>query len=187
MIRAFVALGANQAGGSQGGALQEQLAAALDQLRAVSQVLVVRPSPWYGSHPEGLVQAQADFVNGCAEVLLTAGCTPSAFLAELLSIEARLGRHRTGVRGGPRIIDLDLLLWNDATLDEPGPPHVILPHPRMHERLFVLVPLRDLAGPTLVVPGCGLIDDLIAAAPSRMPWALGSKAKLVTMGYERSN
>ena len=86
---------------------------------------------------------------------------PQALLDGLLAIERRFGRERaaTDARWGPRVLDLDLLLHGDAVLDTPG---LTLPHPRLHERAFVLVPLAEIA-PALLVPGAGRVDALRAA------------------------
>ena len=80
-------------------------------------------------------------------------------LDALLAIERAHGRERTGERWGPRTLDLDLLLHGASTLHEAG---LTLPHPHLHQRAFVLLPLADLA-PDLVVPGRGTVRDLLAA------------------------
>ena len=77
----------------------------------------------------------------------------------MLAVERALGRERTGPRFGPRTIDLDLLLYGDETIDAPG---LHVPHPRLHERRFVLEPLAELA-PGLVVPGRGPVQSLLWA------------------------
>jgi len=102
--------------------------------------------------------AQADFVN--AAVLLQTRLPPRALLEALLRIERSFGRDRErGERWGPRTLDLDLLLYGDLILDEPG---LQLPHPHLHERAFALLPLADIA-PALDVPGRGRVADLLAA------------------------
>jgi 2-amino-4-hydroxy-6-hydroxymethyldihydropteridine diphosphokinase len=78
-------------------------------------------------------------------------------LGVLLGIELQLGRTREGPRFGPRVVDLDLLVYGDAELDEPG---LTVPHPRLHERRFALEPLAELA-PGLVVPGRGPVGELL--------------------------
>ena len=83
---------------------------------------------------------------------------PLPLLDELLVLETQLGRVRD-VPWGPRTIDLDLLLYDDAVLDEPG---LVVPHPRLHERAFALEPLAELE-PGLVVPGRGPVETLLAA------------------------
>ena len=98
------------------------------------------------------------FLNAVAEVETELG--PQALLDELLDVERRLGRERAdGPRYGPRTIDLDLLLYGDEVIDEPG---LTVPHPHLHERRFVLEPLAELAA-ELAVPGRGPVSDLLAA------------------------
>ncbi len=100
---------------------------------------------------------QPRFLNGV--VALDTELTAPDLLEVLLASERRLGRVRDGVRWGPRTIDLDLLLYGDEVVDEPG---LRVPHPRLHERRFVLEPLVEL-DPELVVPGAGTVSDLLAA------------------------
>jgi 2-amino-4-hydroxy-6-hydroxymethyldihydropteridine diphosphokinase len=99
-------------------------------------------------------------LNAAAEIEW--GQIPRALLDRLLEIERGLGRTREGPRYGPRTIDLDLLLFGEEVVDEPG---LTIPHPRLHERLFVLEPLFELE-PGLVVPGHGDLADLIAGLQS---------------------
>ena len=106
--------------------------------------------------PVGVVD-QPLFLNGAAA--LDTELSPRELLEALLSIERRLGRVRDGTRWGPRTIDLDLLLYGDEVVDEPG---LRVPHPRLHERRFALEPLAEL-NPELVVPGAGRVSDLLAA------------------------
>jgi len=136
--RAFIAFGSNL--GDRLANLQQ----AARLLRDHAGVEFVRASEIYETDPVGRVD-QGRFLNAAAEVETT--LSPRALLNLLLSIERELGRDRgrdrgAGERWGPRAIDLDLLLYDDAEIDEPG---LTLPHPRMHERLFVLVPLADIA------------------------------------------
>jgi 2-amino-4-hydroxy-6-hydroxymethyldihydropteridine diphosphokinase len=99
---------------------------------------------------------QPPFLNGAAR-LVTELSAPE-LLRVLLDVERQLGRERSGPRFGPRTIDLDLLLYDGVELDEPG---LVVPHPRLHERRFVLEPLAELA-PGLVVPGRGPVERLLA-------------------------
>lgn len=99
---------------------------------------------------------QPRFLNGAAR--LETELSPRELLDALLEVERALGRVRTGPRFGPRSIDLDLLLYADATIDEPG---LAVPHPRLHERRFALEPLSAL-DPALVVPGRGPVSDLLS-------------------------
>ncbi len=83
-------------------------------------------------------------------------------LDQLLDVERRLGRERTGPRWGPRTIDLDLLLYDELAVDEPG---LSVPHPRLVERLFVLEPLAELA-PAQKIPGKGTVSEALAGLQS---------------------
>jgi 2-amino-4-hydroxy-6-hydroxymethyldihydropteridine diphosphokinase len=108
------------------------------------------------TEPVGL-EDQPRFLNGVAMI----GTTASArdLLDYLLDLELRLGRDRKSTPpGGPRTIDLDLLLYGDEIIDEPG---LRVPHPRLHERRFVLEPLAEIS-PRLVVPGRGRVSALLA-------------------------
>ncbi len=119
-------------------------------------VEVAARSSFRETDPVGVVD-QPLFLNGAAA--LDTELSPRELLEALLSIERRLGRVRGGTRWGPRTIDLDLLLYGDEVVDEPG---VRVPHPRLHERRFALEPLTEL-NPELVVPGAGRVSDLLAA------------------------
>lgn len=116
------------------------------QLRAVS--------PAYWTAPWG-VSDQPDYLN--AVVKLVTRLAPRELLVALLDIEQQLGRTRDGERWAARVLDLDLLVYDDQTLDQPD---LVVPHPRLHQRAFVLVPLNDLS-PGLVVPGRGTVADLL--------------------------
>ena len=118
-----------------------------------------RLSKLYETEPWGLVD-QPQFVNAVAEV--ETPLDARGLLHELLDVERKLGRERGGPRWGPRTIDLDLLLFGDEVLDEPG---LVVPHPYLHERLFVVEPLADL-DPTLEIPGRGRVSDLVAGLQS---------------------
>jgi 2-amino-4-hydroxy-6-hydroxymethyldihydropteridine diphosphokinase len=144
MTRAYVGLGANL------GDRERTIRRAVELLPdvvAVSQLIE--------TDPVGYVD-QPRFLNGVAA--LETELPPRALLERLLEIERSLGRTRDGPRFGPRTIDLDLLLYGDEQIDEPG---LTVPHPRMHERRFVLEPLAELA-PDLIVPGGGPLAALMA-------------------------
>lgn len=132
---AYVALGSNL--GDRRAHLENALAAIAD----LSGVLDVVPSDFYETAPVG-PQDQGMYLNAAARIETT--LTPQQFLEQLLSIERRLGRPPREARQhwGPREIDLDLLLHGDSVLDLPG---LTLPHPRLHERSFVLLPMCDVA------------------------------------------
>jgi 2-amino-4-hydroxy-6-hydroxymethyldihydropteridine diphosphokinase len=146
-VTAYVGLGANL------GDPRESLVHALEAMAALPETLVMAVSSPYESDPVGPVENQPVFLNAVAEVSTT--CAPGRLLAELHRIEDVLGRVRT-VRFGPRTCDLDLLLWDDVVSDDPG---LVLPHPRMAERRFVLDPLSELA-PMLVLPDGRAIREL---------------------------
>jgi 2-amino-4-hydroxy-6-hydroxymethyldihydropteridine diphosphokinase len=112
------------------------LNAAIDRLRAFGEVAAV--SSFYETEPVEFT-AQAWFLN-CA-VALDTEKTPQQLLAGILDIEQQLGRRREQKKG-PRIIDLDILLFGNSIIDDPG---LTIPHPAMHERCFVLEPLAEIA------------------------------------------
>lgn len=145
---AYVALGSNL--DDPRGQVERAIAA----LDALPGTRVLAHSRLYHTPPWGIVDQPA-FVNAAARLQTT--LPPRALLDALLGIERRAGRVRA-VRNGPRVLDLDLLLYGDVVLDAPD---LVLPHPRMHERAFVLLPLAEFA-PDLDVPGRGRVSELLA-------------------------
>jgi 2-amino-4-hydroxy-6-hydroxymethyldihydropteridine diphosphokinase len=148
-VTAYVGLGAN---------LDEpadHVRRAFEDLAALSNIHLTARSPLYKSAPLGPAD-QPDYINAVAA--LETQLAPLELLAELRDIEAQHGRRRDGVRWGPRVLDLDLLLYGDLVLDTP---ELTLPHPGLHERAFVLYPLADIA-PMLVIPGRGKLRELCA-------------------------
>lgn len=139
MTRAYVALGSNL------GDPQLQVLAAMDALADLPGTLVARRSSLYRTPPWGVLEQPA-FINAAVEI--ETSLMPHALLDALLSIERRAGRVR-GVPNGPRTLDLDLLSMDGVTLDDA---RLTLPHPRSAERVFVLLPLQDIA-PTMVLTG----------------------------------
>ena len=144
---AYVGLGSNL-GGPAG-----QLEAAIDRLGDAPKTRLVARSHLYRSAPFGGVE-QPDFVNAAAAVLTR--LTARELLGELQAIERAHGRERDGVRWGPRVLDLDLLVFGNDSIDEAG---LTVPHPGIAERNFVLLPLRDLA-PELWIPGLGRVATI---------------------------
>lgn len=134
-----------------------RVSSAMDQLDCAPATRVIARSSLYETRPWGVTD-QPDFIN--AVVGVSTGLEPRQLLDALLEIEVGQGRHRDAEpRWGPRRLDLDLLLYDELTMDTDG---LILPHPRMHERAFVLVPLLELE-PELSVPGHGSVVGLLAA------------------------
>jgi 2-amino-4-hydroxy-6-hydroxymethyldihydropteridine diphosphokinase len=154
----LLGLGANLPS-AEYGVPQSTLTMALDAL-AGEGVSLERHSPWYRSAPVP-PGAQPWFINGVAAVVTRR--SPADLLDLLHVIERRFGRVRRD-RNEPRVIDLDLLDYGGLVLQGEG--KLVLPHPRLHERAFVLLPLRDIA-PNWHHPVSGVaIDELIAALPS---------------------
>ncbi|MGB5579954.1 MAG: 2-amino-4-hydroxy-6-hydroxymethyldihydropteridine diphosphokinase [Woeseia sp.] len=133
--------------------------AALDTLKD-SQLLL--RSPKYGSAPLG-PQDQPDYVNAVAGILTT--LSPEELLVQLQAIEKQQGRVRSGERWGARTLDLDLLVYGSEVIDSPN---LQVPHPRIAERNFVLLPLNDIA-PELRIPGYATVARLAAAISFREP------------------
>lgn len=145
----FVGLGANL------GDPVAQLRLAVLELDRLPQTRVVRASRIFRTAAWG-GQDQPDYANAVVE--LETSLEPEPLLRQLLEIEQRAGRSRDGIRWAPRLLDLDLLVHRDAVLDVPGC-HV--PHPHIHQRAFVLVPLAELA-PDLIVHGQGQVRQMLA-------------------------
>ncbi len=131
-MKAYLGLGANL------GDRLDSLQRAVDLLDADPSVAVLRSSRVYETRPVGGPDDQPDFLNAVVQV--EASLTARELLERCLSIESQLGRVR-GERWGPRSIDVDLLTFGDERIDEED---LIVPHPRMHERMFVLAPLLEL-------------------------------------------
>jgi 2-amino-4-hydroxy-6-hydroxymethyldihydropteridine diphosphokinase len=145
---AFVALGAN---------LEDpvrQVRNAIAELRSIEQTQVLAVSSLYRTAPVGYAD-QPDFINAVAK--LRTSLSPHELLDALHAIENRHGRQRS-VRNAPRTLDLDLLLFGVRVVREDD---LTLPHPRMHERAFVLMPLAEIA-PDAAVPGQGPVAQLLA-------------------------
>ena len=154
MARVFVGLGSNL------GDRESTLRAAVGRLRGLPDVDVRRVSRLRDTDPVGPVE-QPRFLNGVVE--LQTGLSARMLLGALLELERAFGRDRTAVPAqGPRTLDLDLLLYDDETIEEPG---LQVPHPRLHERRFVLEPLVEL-DPALEVPGRGPVHALLAELDS---------------------
>lgn len=150
-IKAWIGLGANL------GEPVVALHGALEALAALDACKLLRHSSLYRTTPIGPgVENQPDYINAVAE--LSTMLSAQALLDALFGIEAHFGRERSA-RNAARTLDLDLLLYGDARIDTPS---LVVPHPRMHERAFVLSPLAELA-PQATIPGRGRVADLLAA------------------------
>lgn len=150
MATAFVGLGSNL------GDREATIRAAVAALAAADGVEVVAVSTLIDTEPVGPVE-QPRFLNGVAA--LETELPARDLLALLLAVESRFGRDRASAPPqGPRTLDLDLLLYGSAVIDEDG---LAVPHPRLHERAFVLRPLAEVA-PGLEVPGRGTVEALLA-------------------------
>lgn len=160
-VIAFVGLGANL--GDAAASVRE----ALRELDRLPDSRLLRASRLYRTRAWGL-EAQPDFINAVAMLETRLGAR--MLLDELLAIERAHGRDReAATRWGPRTLDLDLLLYGDLVLDEPG---LRVPHPHLHERAFALLPLAEVA-PDAIVPGAGRVRDLAEASAAGGVQALG--------------
>jgi 2-amino-4-hydroxy-6-hydroxymethyldihydropteridine diphosphokinase len=154
MARVFVGLGSNL--GDREGTLR----AAVGRMRGLAGTKVIRVSTFRNTEPVGYVD-QPRFLNGAAE--LETELSPRDLLAALLGLERAFGRDRAASPAqGPRTLDLDLLLYGDEQITEF---ELHVPHPRLHERRFVLEPLAEL-DPSLEVPGKGSVETLLARLDS---------------------
>lgn len=149
MTLAYVGLGSNLADP------RAQVERALHSLAQVRETRLLQRSRLYRSVPWGVFE-QPEFVNAAAAI--ETALSPQELMQAMLAIERDVGRDRSGGRWGPRILDLDLLLYGALTVDEP---ELRVPHPHLHERAFVLLPLVEIA-PHLEVPGRGPISALLA-------------------------
>ena len=149
MTIAFVGLGSNL------GDRETTIRRAAELIGATRVSSIIETEPWgYENQPA--------FLNAVAEI--DTPLTAQQLIVHLLDVERRLGRERVGPKWGPRTIDLDLLLFGDEVIDEPG---LQVPHPRLAEREFVLAPLAELA-PAQEVPGFGTVQALLAGLQSEL-------------------
>jgi 2-amino-4-hydroxy-6-hydroxymethyldihydropteridine diphosphokinase len=148
-VRAYIGLGSNL------GDREEALRRAVELLDAEEGVRVVAVSTLRETDPVGLLD-QPRFLNGAAAI--ETALEPRPLLERLLAVERALGRERTGPRFGPRTVDLDLLVYGDRIVDEPG---LTVPHHRLAERRFALEPLVEL-DPELVLPDGRRVSELVA-------------------------
>ena len=152
LARAYIGLGANLGDRAATIAAATQALAALDSTRGWRASSLYRSAPIDASGPE--------YLNAVVELWST--LSPRGLLAALQSIESAHGRERPQ-RNAPRTLDLDLLLHGETRLDTP---ELVLPHPRLHQRAFVLVPLVEL-DPELWIPGLGRLAELLPAVAAQ--------------------
>ncbi|WP_345295674.1 2-amino-4-hydroxy-6-hydroxymethyldihydropteridine diphosphokinase [Luteimonas vadosa] len=155
MVTAYIGLGGNV------GDPADTLRAAFRSIDGLPGTRVTATSGLYRTPAWGR-EEQPDFINAVACV--ATHLPAQELLAGLLDVERAFGRHRDRAQGrwGPRVLDLDLLLYGDDVIDEPG---LRVPHPHLHERAFVLVPLVEVA-PGLTIPGIGRADAALASMAS---------------------
>lgn len=148
---AVIGLGANL------GDARQTLQEAIQELRSHASTVEWQLSPLYRTAPIGSNEAQPDYINGVAA--FRTNLPPDTLMHWLLEIERQFGRDRTQdvVRNSPRTLDLDLLLYDQIEMNTP---HLILPHPRLQERAFVLRPLLDLL-PDLETHALGRLDHYL--------------------------
>ncbi|MBI3322216.1 MAG: 2-amino-4-hydroxy-6-hydroxymethyldihydropteridine diphosphokinase [Candidatus Omnitrophica bacterium] len=155
MAHIFLGLGSNL------GDREANLSKAIEQLRKLPHTRVIRESRRRETQPEG-GPPQGPYLNSAVEIHTE--LPPLDLMAGLLEIEDVLGRKREGPRWGPRVIDLDLLAYDDLKLEEPN---LTIPHPRLHQRRFALEPLTELA-PDWKHPGLGrTASELLRALPAQ--------------------
>jgi 2-amino-4-hydroxy-6-hydroxymethyldihydropteridine diphosphokinase len=162
---AYIGIGSNLEGP------EDQVRRAFRELARIPESRLAARSSLYRTAPVG-PREQPDYVN--AAVRLDTRLTAATLLAELHAIERRHGRVRDGSRWGPRTLDLDLLLFGGAVIDEPG---LRVPHPEAANRAFVLVPLAEIAPADLLIPGRGALGDLLRGCAGEDIRAIGPTPK----------
>lgn len=157
---AYIGMGSNVA--SQAGSPEDTLVTAAERLGSLGRV--AGRSSLYSTEPVGFAE-QPRFLN--AVVALETDLDPGSLLRGLLWIEKEFGRDRSaGIRNGPRTLDLDILVYGDERISEPG---LEIPHPRMHERDFVVIPLVELASQEPAVRTPEAVRQLLRTSPTRSP------------------
>jgi 2-amino-4-hydroxy-6-hydroxymethyldihydropteridine diphosphokinase len=144
-VIAYLGLGSNL------GRREEKLAEAQAQLHCPPEISVLRSSSFYETEPVG-IKDQPDFLNSALEIQTS--LSPQALLKRILQTEKKMGRIRTE-RWGPRVIDIDLLLYDELEVNEPD---LIVPHPLLKERAFALIPLAEIA-PKARFPGGDTVEN----------------------------
>lgn len=169
VVRAYLGIGGNL------GQVRETFSGALAALEQTEGISVTGVSPLYETPPVGGPKNQAPFLNAVIEV--ETGLGARAMLRRQLQIESLFARART-VRWGPRTLDLDLLLYGPTEIID-DPPELVVPHPRLSERAFVLVPLADLA-PSLILPGT---EHSVGALRDALPASERTEIRLISLAW----
>jgi len=156
VVSAWIGLGSNMANPAA------RISGAIDRLGQEPQLTLERVSSLYRTAPLEYLE-QADFINAVARVSTILGA--EQLLERLVRIETELGRTRNGDRYGPRVIDLDLLLFSDEMHCTPA---LTVPHPRLHQRLFVLAPLAEIEGDMRLPDGSNLAIRVTACTGQRV-------------------
>ena len=154
VVEAYIALGSNLENP------QAQIASALHEIATVPGIHLEKQSRFYDTTPVGGPDGQPDYINAAA--LIETSLSPTELLLTLQEIELQHGRVRSE-RWGARTLDLDILLYDALAMETAD---LTIPHPRMHERAFVLIPLLDVADAELAIPGHGPLGDLVAKLSS---------------------
>lgn len=149
MINAYIGLGSNME------SPETQIQEAITAIDRIPDTKLAGFSSLYQSHPVG-PQDQPDYINAVAHVVT--GLSAEDLLMQLQNIENRQGRTRK-IHWGPRTLDLDLLLYDNEIINEKN---LVVPHPEMHNRAFVLYPLYEIA-PDIEIPGKGAVGILLQA------------------------
>ena len=161
MTEAYIGLGSNM------GDSAAYLSRAVEQIALLPGIRVDAVSSVFHTEPQGRKE-QPWFCNAVARLLCETIWTPQALLGELLMLEERMGRIRDPFdRFGPRVIDIDLLLFGKEAVHISSEPELVLPHPRLHERAFVLMPVHEIA-PGLILPDGRTVCALLADLPHRV-------------------
>ena len=161
-VKAYIGLGSNLADPAA------QVRSGMAALASLAETRVEACSSLFRTAPVGL-REQPDFINAVCRV--STRLAPAVLMRGLLDIEGAHGRVRAGVKGGPRTLDLDLLLYGNESIRSP---ELTLPHPRLHERAFVLYPLHELEA-DLDIPGRGLLRNLLAGCSGQRVERLESR------------
>ena len=155
---AFISIGANLP--SVAGLPLDTIAFALNRLADLSAFPILKSSI-YASSPVGSPKGTPDFLNAMAEIIPKKTETPLTLLHKLHDIENKAGRTRSGGKNEARTLDLDLICFNEEVISSP---ELILPHPRAHERRFVLEPLLEITGNNFLLPGMSeSLEELLMA------------------------